>query len=167
MSRGPSRPPAGLYLESTPDERYGVLPGEDRLVRDVMRPTVRTIDPRASLQEAARMIRDHAVPALIVCRDGEIVGTVSEHDIAVNGATQARSPDTVPVHEVMAPAGALVCRDDAILADAARLMAEQGLRCLPVMDERGAVVGLLTMLDVAVAVVPAAASAWLAKIGRP
>lgn len=159
-----SRRPAGLYLESTPDERYGVLPGEDRLVRDVMTPEVVTIAPETSVQAAAAMMRDRRTPALVVSEGTRLSGTVTEHDLVVRGTAQPAHPATVPVSQILPPDEPIACREDAILADAARLMAARRRPSLPVLDEHGAVVGVLSLLDVVGAVMPNAAATWLSQI---
>jgi CBS domain-containing protein len=163
---GARRRPAGLYLESTPDERYGVLPGEDRSVGDVMTRRIVTIDPDASVQEAAQIMRDRRTPALVVSDGPRLVGLVTEQDIVTKGATQEAHPDSIPVRRILPPGEPVACRADAILADAARVMAAKRRPSLPVVDERGAVVGLLSWLDVAGAVMPNAAAAWLSEIRK-
>ncbi|MFL5999636.1 MAG: CBS domain-containing protein [Streptomyces sp.] len=52
------------------------------LVRDVMTPGVVAVRPDASLVEAARLMRAHAVRRLPVVEDGLPVGVVSLGDIA-------------------------------------------------------------------------------------
>ena len=161
---GARRRPSGLYLESTLDERYGVLPGEDRLVGVVMTRQVVTIHPSASVQEAAKTMRDRQAQALVVSHENRLMGMVTEHDVVVNGTTRAEHPDSIPVEKILPPGEPAVCRDDAILADAARLMAERRLQSLPVMSRDGSVVGILSLLDVAGTVMPGVARAWLSRI---
>lgn len=161
-----SRPAAGLYLESTPDERYGVLPGEDRLVRDVMVRDVATIAPDASVQEAARTMRDQGTSSLVVSEGDRLVGIVDERDIVVKGATQAVHPAAISVRELLPTGDPLACREDAILADAARLMMIHGRQTLPVLNNTGGVAGTLSLLDVAGAVMPSVAGSWLSQVRR-
>ncbi|ALA58953.1 cyclic nucleotide-binding/CBS domain-containing protein [Nitrospira moscoviensis] len=161
---GPRRRPSGLYLESTPDERYGVLPGEDRPVRDVMTRRIVTISPETSVREAAQLMRDHRTDALVVADGSRLLGIVTEHDVATQGATQQTHPEHIPVRQVLPSGEPLACSEEAILADAARLMAARRRRAVPVLDDRGAVAGVLSLLDVAGAVMPGAAATWLAEI---
>jgi CBS domain-containing protein len=154
---------SGLYLESTPDERLGVLPGEERLVRDIMSRDVVTIHPSTSLQKAAQAMRDRHVPALVVMRDRRLTGIVTEHDMVIYGLTRS-APETVSVQDAMREQPPVACPEDAILHDAVRLMEEHRLQSLPVVNATGAVTGILSRLDVAGAMVPHVAAAWLARV---
>lgn len=159
-------PPSGLYMESTRDERLGVLPGEDRLVRDVMSLEVVTISPSHSLKDAARLMRDRQVPALIVTEDERLIGILTEHDMVIHGMTRDTAPHMMPVRQVLGDRAPIACREQAILAEAAQLMAEHRLQSLPVMNAGGAVVGHLSLLDIAGAVMPNVAAAWLSRIRK-
>jgi CBS domain-containing protein len=159
----PHRRPSGLYLESTPDERYGVLPGEDRPVREIMTRRVVTIGPETSVREAAQLMRDHPTDALVVADGSRLLGIVTEHDVVTQGATQQTHPEHIPVRQVLPPGEPIVCSEETILADAARLMAARRRRAVPVLDERGDVSGILSLLDVAGAAMPGAAATWLRR----
>lgn len=156
----------GLYLESTPDERFGVLPGEERLVKDIMRRNAPGIEVSRSLKEAADMMRRHDAPALIALRDRRLAGILTEHDIVTRGMTVDAPPSAISVQHVLGDGEPIACRDQAILAEAARLMADQRLESIPVVDADGAVVGLLTLSDIVGAVMPNAAATWLARVRR-
>lgn len=163
---GPRRP-SGIYLESTRDERYGVLPGEDRFVKDVMSREVVTVDALTSVRDAADTMRHRQVPALVVYRDKQLAGVLTERDVAVNGTTKAEHPGSMTVQEVMTSREPISCREDAILADATRVMADHHLPSVPVVNAEGDVVGLLSLLDAAGALMPNVAAAWLAKTRNP
>ncbi len=164
MSTVGPRQRSGIYLESTSDEQYGVLLGEDRLVKDVMSRKVVTVDASISVMEAAETIRNRDVPALVVCRDNELVGALTEHDVVVSGATNADHPGSITVHEIVTKRELIRCREDAILADAIRAMADHHAHSIPVVNAEGGVVGILSLLDVVGAVMPNVAADWLAKM---
>lgn len=154
----------GLYLESTADERFGVLPGEERRVKDIMRQNVPGIEISRSLKEAADMMRRHDAPALIVLRNRRFAGILTERDMVTRGMTVDAAPGAMSVQQVLGDREPVACRDQAILAEAAQLMADQRVESIPVVDADEAVVGLLTLSDVAGAVVPHAAATWLARV---
>jgi CBS domain-containing protein len=161
-----SRPRSGIYLESTSDEEYGVLPGEDRLVKDVMSRTVVTVDSGTSVKEAAEIMRDRNVPALVVCRNGELAGTLTERQLALTGVVGANPTSSTAVHEIIAPQDVVRCRDNAILADALRAMADHRIHAIPVVNAEERLVGLLTLEKAAGALMPHVAEAWLAKMRK-
>lgn len=49
--------------------------------KDVMRVDVKTIDENLSIESAARIMADERIGCLPVCRDGEIVGIITDHDL--------------------------------------------------------------------------------------
>jgi CBS domain-containing protein len=155
---------AGLYLESTSDEHYGVLPGEDRRVHEVMSRHVVTIEPSASLRQAAAAMRDHGVSAVVVCREGRLHGLVTAQDLVVHGTAAGVAPEAMTVDALIGRHPAAACREDMIVADAKHLMAEHGRQSLPVLNAGGDVVGILSLMDVAAAVMPGVAAAWLSHM---
>jgi CBS domain-containing protein len=160
-----SRHRSGIYQESTNDERYGVLPGEDRLVHEVMSRKAVTIDATASIKGAAECMRNHDVSALVVCRNGEPVGALTEHDVVSTGAATDQ-PGSTTVHDVIKKRHVIRCRDDAILGDAIRAMVDHRLHALPVVNTEGHLTGLLLLVDAVGALTPHVAAIWLAKMRK-
>ena len=71
------RSSGGLYLEST--RELGVLPGEDRPVREVMDRRITLIDPSYPLREAIQSMRKEQTTALLVQDHTELYGILTEH----------------------------------------------------------------------------------------
>ena len=57
-------------------------------LENMMTATLKTIRPDATVQEAARRMRDERVGSLLVERDGQIVAIVTETDIVRKAAAQ-------------------------------------------------------------------------------
>jgi CBS domain-containing protein len=106
---------------------------------------VATIGPSATVQEAARLMRDHHVGALIVLESRRPVGIVTDRDLAIGVLATGLSSET-PVRDAMT--GDPVCaRVESGLADAAQLMREHGVRRLPVVTDSGELHGIVTFDD--------------------
>lgn len=108
-------------------------------VRDVMTPDPITIQPGATVHEAALAMSEHRISGLPVCDgEGRLVGIVSEFDlIARSGRTvgEVMSRDVVSV-----PASATT--------DHVReLMVTRRLKRVPVLGEGGRLVGIVTRAD--------------------
>ena len=151
---------AGIYLESTGDEQYGVLPGEERLVKEVMSRHVVMIDVLTTVKQAAEIMQARKVPALVVCRKEDVAGVVTERELALRGTTGSRHPSAVSVQDILAGCEPVGCREDAILGDVTRAMIDHRLPAVPVMTAGGDVVGVLSLLDAAGAVMPNVAATW-------
>ena len=103
------------------------------------------------LVEAAWLMREHHVGSLVVVaeRDGERVpvGMITDRDIVVAVVATKANPDTLKVGDVMTM-GALVVREQDGIADALRVMRENGVRRVPVVNARGVLVGIIAIDDV-------------------
>jgi acetoin utilization protein AcuB len=127
------------------------------LVKDVMSREVVTIGTSESCLDAvARMQRVRARHLPVVNRDGTLVGIVTDRDLRhllfsprmfeVLGSTSVDVLlDGVQVAEIMSTGVVTIAPDDR-LADAARVMREEKVGSLPVL-EQGRVVGILTETD--------------------
>jgi CBS domain-containing protein len=160
-----SRHRSGIYLESTKDEQYGVLPGEDRFVKDVMNRKAVTVDAAISVKEASEIMRNEGVTALVVGRNGELVGAFTEHDM-VRGASNEDPPGSIAVQEVIKKREVIICHEDAILADAIRAMTDYQAHAIPVVNAERSLVGVLSLVDAVGALSPDVAASWLAKMRK-
>ena len=122
-------------------------------VSEVMTRDVVTVSPGASVREAARLMAERNVGALpVVGEGGRLVGILSERDIVRRVVAAGRDPDSTRVSEVMTPDPVTV-RPDYTLADALRVMAQLNVRHLPVVDEGGRLVGIISVRDIEYAMV--------------
>jgi predicted transcriptional regulator len=111
-----------------------------------MRPVV-TIEGTAAVRDAARLMRQKGVGALVVTSNHRPKGMVTDRDIAVGVVAEGLDPAEVPVADVMR-ANPAVIRGDKGLLDAVKLFAAKGVRRLPVVDNRGYAVGIIALDDV-------------------
>ena len=108
------------------------------------RPVLVTVDGDESLVDAADRMRWYAVGALPVYERHALVGIVTERDLTA-AVADGVDPARTLVRDRMTPAPATVAPDDEV-ADAARTMADLGVRHLPVVEgER--LVGMLSIRD--------------------
>jgi CBS domain-containing protein len=113
----------------------------DFMTKDLV--TVREVDDVA-LAEA--LLRLGGIRHLPVVRDRKLVGLLTQRDILRSGAAGKASARELPVAEVMTREPTSV-RPAMGLAHAARLMLERKFGCLPVCDDEGTLVGIVTEAD--------------------
>lgn len=106
---------------------------------------IRTIDPEASLIEAAILMRDSRVGAVLVRSEGTYIGVVSEADLVRKSMAHAQDPGCTSVRSVMS-SPLITVESDRSAHDASDLMAEHGIRHLPVTQD-GQIVGMLSVRD--------------------
>jgi CBS domain-containing protein len=132
----------------------------DAKVRDLMTPGPIGVDYNQTVGEAARVMRDWGVGAVLVVHDQSLYGLVTDRDLVVRAVAEANGPD-VAVGPLSS--GDLVgVRADADAADAVRLMREHAVRRLPVIDD-GQVAGIVSLGDLALQDDPATALAGVSK----
>ena len=115
--------------------------------REIMTKTVRTAARDMSLSEAAALMRDGDMGAVPVVDDGKLVGIVTDRDIVIRAVAEGRDAAT-HVGDVMTTELFTVTPDDFVF-EAIRLMGDKQIRRVPVIDNNGALVGIIAIADVA------------------
>lgn len=126
-----------------------------------MTPGVVAVRPDASLVEAAQLMRAQDIGDVLVARDNDIVGVLTDRDITLRAVADGADPLTVSAQAVCTPNPVVIGPDDAVSA-AVELMRDHAVRRLPVI-EGGRPVGMVSLGDLAVAQNPDSA---LAEISR-
>jgi len=108
---------------------------------------VLTVSSRSSVSDAARMMRDHQVGSLVVVNEkGEVLGILTERDVINLVVASSRNPAGTPVQEVMTRE-VISCLPETTVTKAQRIMAQYGIRHLPIIEE-GVAVGMISTRDV-------------------
>jgi CBS domain-containing protein len=130
-------------------------------VADVMTRKVVAVHEGAEFKEIVEAMRNAHVSALpVVDAENRVIGVVSEGDLLVKEATVAGQHKTTRRHpagadkatEVLAiglmTQPAVTIGRDATVAEAARVMSSKRVRRLPVVDDWGRLIGILSQIDV-------------------
>lgn len=113
-------------------------------LQDIMTAEVETIAADKSVVFANELMWRKQIHHLVVLRDEEIVGILSDRDL---GGPEAETlPDDLQVHKVMS-AAVVTARPDTTVKDAANLMQGRSINCLPVITDTGKLVGIVTSSD--------------------
>ena len=131
-------------------------------INDVMTANPWTVTDRATIEEAARVMRDADIGDVIVLDpDGEIQGIVTDRDVVVRGVAKGVDTNSEPVGSILEGDIVTIASEDTIEA-ALDLMRDHKVRRLPVVDDRR-LVGIVTLGDLAVDLQP---SSTLADISQ-
>lgn len=106
---------------------------------------IRTIGPDATLAEAARLMRDARVGALLVYAQETYLGVVSETDLVRKGMAAGLEPAGERVRTVMS-SPVITIEVDRSAHEASDLMAEKGIRHLGITQD-GRLVGIISVRD--------------------
>ena len=103
------------------------------------------VPPQMSLRSATDVMARYSIGAVVVATDKRVVGILSERDV-VNALAAGADPDGATVAGAMSHDVVSVRPDDTVY-DAAVDMLDLGIRHVPVLSERGAVVGMVSVRD--------------------
>lgn len=117
--------------------------------RRIMAANVTTAGQESSIQEAAAILRDGDIGILpIVEEGGRLVGLLTDRDIVVRAVADGMDITSTPV-------GAIMTRDlytagpEDYVFEALRTMGEKQVRRIPIVEDDGSLVGIISMADIA------------------
>ena len=117
-------------------------------VRDVMTTDLVTCPSSAPVMDAAGHMRDRNIGDVLVVDDGSVRGIVTDRDIVVRCVANGGDVRQATVGDVCS-GNLTTVASDASIEEAARIMRDNALRRLPVVDG-GKPVGIVTLGDLAV-----------------
>jgi CBS domain-containing protein len=120
-----------------------------KTMADVMTANPRTVSADDSVLEAARVMRDDDIGDVIITRNELVAGIVTDRDIIVRGIALGRNPEETKVGDVASLEIVTISPDDSV-ERAVALMRDKAIRRLPVCDEEGKPVGVVSLGDLAV-----------------
>ena len=123
-------------------------------VSEIMTRNPRTVTPDTSVSDAAQVMKEEDVGIVPVVEQvggaetrARLVGVVTDRDIAIRHVAEGRSIDG-PVRDIMS-GGVRTCRDDDSVETVMELMGSEQVRRVPIVDERGSLVGVDSQADIA------------------
>ena len=119
--------------------------GKTITIANVMTKSVISVDAAITVNEAAKMMEDAKVGAVIVMENNLPVGIVTDRDFSVKVVSHAYQI-TAPVKQIMSSPLISINSDETVRM-AADLMHDRRIRKIPVIDD-GKVVGIITATDI-------------------
>jgi CBS domain-containing protein len=117
-------------------------------IRDVMTDSPHMLAPSATVEEAARLMRDADIGDVLVFEDDAIRGIVTDRDITLRVVAEGNDITNTTLGEICTSEVITVAPDDSE-KQAVRLMREHAVRRLPVVDN-GRPVGIVSIGDLAI-----------------
>jgi CBS domain-containing protein len=118
--------------------------------QDIMSKNPRVVTPQTRIQEAARLMKEENVGILpVVESEGSkrLVGVVTDRDIALRHVAEGHSSPDCPVREAMSE-NVRSARPGDDVDDIMDLMGKEQVRRVPIVDERGSLVGIIAQADI-------------------
>lgn len=108
-----------------------------------------TAETDQSAGNLASVMREEAVGSVVIVSEDRPVGIVTDRDLVIEVLEPRRDPSSVTAGDIMTETPATVTADQGVFEATATLF-EFGVRRLPVVDDDGAMTGIVTLDDVLV-----------------
>lgn len=116
------------------------------VVRDIAITDVESATAETPVVELAETMAAEGVGSVVILEEFRPVGIVTDRDLTVRVLAMAADPDATTAGDVMTPDPATVNGGDSLLAVSDALCAA-GVRRMPVVDDGGRIVGIVTLDD--------------------
>ena len=118
----------------------------NRLIRTIIeKQKTLTAPSTMTVRDAARLMKDHKIGAIIVCEKKRLVGVFTERDALYRVTAEERNPKTTLLADVMT-ANPRTIGPDKPLGHALHMMYEGGFRHVPVVA-KGRPIGMVSVRD--------------------
>ncbi len=118
-------------------------------VSEIMTTDFEMIDSTCSLTEAAEKMKSLNVGFLPVREGTRLIGLLTDRDIVIRGLAEGRDPGSTQVKDILS-SEVVYCYDDDSVEDAARLMEDNQIRRLIIVNHDQTPVGIVSIGDIAV-----------------
>jgi CBS domain-containing protein len=117
-------------------------------VEELMTSKVEAVSPTTTLRGVAREMKDKGVGALPVVEDGKVIGIITDRDVSVYAIAMGHDPQTTEVQKVMTKQ-VYTCNAEQDISEAAKIMEQNKIRRLTVMNSEEDLAGFLSVDDLA------------------
>ena len=119
---------------------------------DIMTKDLVFSHPTDTVDDVAKLMKKEDIGPVLIVEKGDqgkrLVGIVTDRDLAIKVVGEGRDPKKTKVKDVMTTK-VVTCRADDDVQNAMNAMAQHQLRRIPVVDEYGTLVGIISQADVA------------------
>lgn len=118
-------------------------------VKEIMTQNVEVISVDASIKDAARKMKTMDIGILPVIDGDQLIGMVTDRDIVVRAVAEGQDVSRTLIRDVMTP-NVIYCFDDQDLNEATKIMEDNQVRRILVLNRNKQPVGIISQGDVAV-----------------
>ncbi len=139
------------------------------VVEDIMTRNPACCVPDTSLTEAAELMCSFdcgEIPVIYSFTEKKVVGVITDRDICIRIVAEGLNPKLFKVEDCMSKP-AIVVEEGTSVEDCCRIMQENQIRRIPVVDDSGACVGMVSLADIAKYSGDALMNSLVKNVSRP
>lgn len=121
---------------------YSDIPVKEIMTRDVCKASI-----DENVHSIAKKMMEYGVGSAVIVDGKKPVGIVTEKDLIVKVVAKNRTPASVMVREVMS-SPLITIKPTTSVREAADIMKKKGIRRLPVVNDSGELIGIITDNDI-------------------
>lgn len=107
---------------------------------------IAVIDADSTIQKASMLLRKRNLHGLVIVKGKDVIGMLTDKDIISKVVAENKSARTVKVKDIMSPK-IIVAKPTDNIDDVTRVLFANNISRLPVVDEKGSLVGIITVRD--------------------
>lgn len=138
-------------------------------VKEIMSENPRCVGPEMDLVQVAKLMKEcdcGVIPVVNNPKDAKPIGMITDRDIIIRMVAEGKSPSQIKVKECMSPKTVTIS-PDAGLEQAAKLMEENQIRSLIVVNGNGRCSGIIVQAQLARNAPKEVAAELLREISQP
>ncbi len=116
-------------------------------LEDVVMRIVVTISPEVTMRDATYLMEKKSTSCLVVMVDGRIEGILTSRDVIQRVVARGLDPSRVTVGEI-ATQPIIVLKPETFLSEAIKVMLQRKIKKIPLVDDGGRLVGLVSLSDI-------------------
>lgn len=117
-------------------------------VKDVMTKGIACVDTKSTAADAAVKMKEQNVGTVLVVESNEVKGVVTDRAIVTKAVANKQDPRDVPISSIMTK-DIIGCRESDDVMDAVKVMGDNRIRRMPVINDKQQLVGIVSLADIA------------------
>lgn len=115
-------------------------------IRKITKKKVVTVSPNDNVVKAARLMDKKNVGSVVVVQNSKPVGILTDRDIAIRVVAMEADIDSTLVKDIMT-SRVVTGKEGQRAAELAKMMHDNGIRRVPIVDRKGRLTGIITLDD--------------------
>ena len=118
------------------------------LLKNFMSKKIIKTDKNTKILDVALLMKEEGVGSVLIMENKKLLGIVTDRDIVIN----LEKGCDVKVKDVMSE-NIVTIKENKELYEASKLLAKKGIKRLPVVNNKGEIVGVISMDDIMIVVI--------------